>query len=143
MSLYIVANLARLRAWVLVARKMRAAFSRTLYAIFISADMAGGGGKTVRTFQTGRAQSFFSSLSVEASFQRGVALWRIHERMWKPDFGAVNGAVAGSLDDGEDVMVIWVENNALSSRLHGIFVSQDSYQRSWDWGPGGGVRGAP
>lgn len=57
--------------------------------------------------------------------------------MWESNFGAVNGAVAGSLDDGEDVMVFWVENNALSSRLHDIRQS-DLRQRCWDRGRGGG-----
>lgn len=37
--------------------------------------------------------------------------------MWKADFGAVDCAIAGALDHGEDIMVPRVEDDALDCRL--------------------------
>lgn len=39
------------------------------------------------------------------------------QRMWKPDLGAIHGTIAGALDDGEEVMVSWVEEDALNGGL--------------------------
>lgn len=37
--------------------------------------------------------------------------------MWKADFCAVDSAIACALDNCEDVMVFWVENDALYKNL--------------------------
>jgi hypothetical protein len=37
--------------------------------------------------------------------------------MRKAHFGAIDGAIARALDDGEDVMVSWIENDALGGGL--------------------------
>jgi len=37
--------------------------------------------------------------------------------MRKPDFGPVDGAIAGALEDGEDIVVSGVENDALGDGL--------------------------
>lgn len=37
--------------------------------------------------------------------------------MWEAHFGAVDGAVAGAFDDGEEVMVARVEDDALDGGL--------------------------
>jgi hypothetical protein len=41
----------------------------------------------------------------------------IHKRVRKPHFGAVDGAIAGSLDDGQQVVVFRVEDDALGGSL--------------------------
>jgi hypothetical protein len=35
-------------------------------------------------------------------------------------FGAVYGTVAGALENGEDIMVPWVEDDALDGRLYAL-----------------------
>lgn len=49
-----------------------------------------------------------------------------HERMGKADLGAVDGAVARRLDEGEEVMVSGVDDNLLEDGLGGwnVIVSQ-------------------
>jgi hypothetical protein len=47
----------------------------------------------------------------------------IHKGVRKSDFGAVDSAVPGSLDYGEDIVVSRVENDALDSGLHHHLVS--------------------
>jgi len=50
--------------------------------------------------------------------RRSCDTWRdVHQRMGKADFCAVDGAVAGALEDGERIVVPRVENNALGSSL--------------------------
>jgi len=41
----------------------------------------------------------------------------VHQRMGEADFAAVDCAVAGGLEDGEDVVVLRVENDALDGGL--------------------------
>jgi len=41
----------------------------------------------------------------------------IHERMWEAHFCAVDGAIARAFNDGQEVMVLGVEDNALDSSL--------------------------
>lgn len=37
--------------------------------------------------------------------------------MWKPHFGPVDGAIAGALDDGQDIVVSRIEDDALGGGL--------------------------
>lgn len=41
----------------------------------------------------------------------------IHQRMRKPHFGAVDGAITGALDDGEQIVVFRIEDDALGGGL--------------------------
>jgi len=41
----------------------------------------------------------------------------IHECMRKPHFGTVDGAIARALDDGQQVMIFGVEDDALGGSL--------------------------
>lgn len=41
----------------------------------------------------------------------------IHERVRKPHFGAIDGAIARALDDGQEIMVSRVEDDALDGGL--------------------------
>ena len=76
-----------------------------------------------RTFQTGRASSYcvcVSVVSVGILRVRAECVCRgiiIHERVRKAHFGAVDGAIAGALEDGEEAMVLGVEDDALGGGL--------------------------
>lgn len=50
----------------------------------------------------------------------------------KADFGSVDGAIAGAFDDGEDVMVARVEDDAFDCSLYARGCSQ-SASRSLSW----------
>lgn len=41
----------------------------------------------------------------------------VHECMREADFGAVDSAIAGGLEDGEEIVVARIENDALNGRL--------------------------
>lgn len=41
----------------------------------------------------------------------------VHKRVGEADFGAVDSAIAGAFDDGEDVVILGVENDALDRGL--------------------------
>lgn len=91
-----VANLARLRACVRVARRTRESFSRNL-----------GNGKGV-SWSCYKERLWRERLGDARS---GSEEEDHDERMGKADFAAVDGAVARGFDDGEDIMVFGVEDD--------------------------------
>jgi len=79
-------------------------------------------GRPRRTFQTERASS--SCVCACPPSASGISLARgvcpglsIHERVRKAHFGAVDGAIAGALEDGKQAMVLGVEDDALGGGL--------------------------
>ena len=59
----------------------------------------------------------------------------VHERVRKAHFGAVDSAIARALDDGEDVMVFGVENDALDRGLVESRAWLVSIARAWWYMP--------
>lgn len=47
----------------------------------------------------------------------------IHQRVREAHFGSVNGTIASALDDGKEVMILGIEDNALDGSLHGSSIS--------------------
>lgn len=47
----------------------------------------------------------------------------IHQRMRKPHFGSVDGAISRGFQDGEVICVFGIEDNALEGCLHSQYVS--------------------
>lgn len=58
-------------------------------------------------------------MSAMSSRQKGCRI-SIHQRMRKPHFGAVDGAIASAFEDGEDVVVFRVEDDALGRGLRRV-----------------------
>lgn len=41
----------------------------------------------------------------------------IHQRMWKPDFGTVHGAISGGFEDGKKICIFWIEEERIDRIL--------------------------
>lgn len=125
-----VANLARLRACVRVARKMSHAFSRSLDRSKAWGSQRqldennkdpggkpGPGGHDVRSGTEKHDHAALFPLAQPSLYLTGRRTPFVHEGVRKPHFGTVYGAIAGALDDGQEVMVFRIENDAFGGSL--------------------------
>lgn len=111
-----VANLARLRACVRVARKTSRVFSRKLFG-----GGRGGGAFEVRQKRKRqRDRETERERDRERESLRPATEEKDHDQgVREAHLGAVDGAVARALEHREGVMIPWVEDDALNDGLEG------------------------
>ena len=106
------AKVARLRAWVLVALKIRRNFSRRLLQ-FRTVIYVVGDGK--RTTQNGRERPSCKLCQSTVSHPKDEGY--IHKGVWKANFGPVNGTIAGCLKKTKELSILGIQYDAVHSLL--------------------------
>ena len=116
-DLYATANLARLRACVRVALKMRASFSRRLGGV-VSADAAvleDGIDVRAGAEKEDHAGRRVSRRDVDGGLLPEVKA--LHEGVGEADFGSVDGTIAGCFDEGKVVCILGIEDDLIDGIL--------------------------